>query len=62
MPGTSVRQRPGEWAEEELLAPRMQQAERGAVRSGDGVYTLAWEPSNRWALLRTGALCGGDLE
>ncbi|MFD0112549.1 hypothetical protein ACFVZL_24410 [Streptomyces sp. NPDC058320] len=48
-----ARQRLGEWADKELLALRMQQAERGAVRSGDGVYTLAWEPSNRWALLRT---------
>jgi hypothetical protein len=55
MPGTSVRQRLGEWAEKELLALRMQQAERGPVRSGDGVYTLAWEPSKHRALLRTGA-------
>jgi hypothetical protein len=41
------------WADKELLALRIQQAERCAVRSGDGVYTLAWEPSKRRALLRT---------
>ncbi|MET9410218.1 hypothetical protein ABZX90_31340 [Streptomyces sp. NPDC002935] len=41
------------WAEKELLPLRIQQAERCAVRSGDGVYTLAWEPSKRRVLLRT---------
>ncbi|MGI5139314.1 MULTISPECIES: hypothetical protein [unclassified Streptomyces] len=41
------------WADKELLALRIQQAERCAVRCGDGVYTLAWEPSKRRALLRT---------
>ncbi|MFJ7422758.1 hypothetical protein ACIQXD_29765 [Streptomyces uncialis] len=42
-----------EWAERELLALRMQQAERAAVRYGDGVYSLAWEPSKGRVLLRT---------
>ncbi|MER6923116.1 hypothetical protein ABT314_29840, partial [Streptomyces spiralis] len=41
------------WAEKELLPLRVQQAERCAVRCGDGVYTLAWEPSKRRVLLRT---------
>ncbi|MEU3620455.1 hypothetical protein ABZ725_50615 [Streptomyces sp. NPDC006872] len=41
------------WADKELLPLRVQQAERCAVRSGDGVYTLAWEPSKRRVLLRT---------
>jgi hypothetical protein len=41
------------WADKELLALRIQQAERCAVRCGDGVYTLAWEPAKRRALLRT---------
>jgi hypothetical protein len=36
-----------------LLPLRMQQAERTAVLSGDGVYTLAWEPSKGRVLLRT---------
>ncbi|MDX3205149.1 hypothetical protein [Streptomyces scabiei] len=33
------------WAEKELLPMRMQQAERVAVRGGDTVYTLAWDPA-----------------
>ncbi|MEU0009399.1 hypothetical protein ABZ079_35565 [Streptomyces sp. NPDC006314] len=33
------------WADQELLPLRVQQAERCAVRCGDGVYTLAWEPA-----------------
>lgn len=33
-----------EWAEDELLAMRMQQCERNAVALGDGVYRMAWEP------------------
>ncbi|MEU6421111.1 hypothetical protein [Streptomyces spiralis] len=41
------------WADKELLPLRVQQAERCAVRCGDGVYTLAWEPSKRRVLLRT---------
>ncbi|MEU2857540.1 hypothetical protein ABZ672_03790 [Streptomyces mirabilis] len=41
------------WADKELLPLRIQQAERGAVRCGDGVYTLAWEPAKQRALLRT---------
>ena len=42
-----------EWAEKELLPLRIQQAERSAVRGGDGIYTLAWEPSKERVLLRT---------
>jgi hypothetical protein len=41
------------WAEKELLPLRMQQAERTTVLTGDGVYTLAWEPSKGRVLLRT---------
>ncbi|WP_329317923.1 hypothetical protein [Streptomyces sp. NBC_01262] len=41
------------WAEKELLPLRMQQAERSAVRCGDAVYALAWEPSKGRVLLRT---------
>ncbi|MDX2849330.1 hypothetical protein PV342_12845 [Streptomyces sp. PA03-3a] len=41
------------WADKELLPLRIQQAERCAVRCGDGVYTLAWEPAKQRALLRT---------
>ncbi|MFD7769832.1 hypothetical protein [Streptomyces sp. NPDC059787] len=41
------------WADKELLPLRIQQAERCAVRCGDGLYTLAWEPSKRRVLLRT---------
>ncbi|MGW4047786.1 hypothetical protein [Streptomyces sp. NPDC004721] len=41
------------WADKELLPLRVQQCERCAVRSGDGVYTLAWEPSKQRVLLRT---------
>ncbi|MFH8772056.1 hypothetical protein [Streptomyces sp. NPDC017958] len=41
------------WADKELLPLRMQQAERCAVRCGDSVYTLAWEPAKRRVLLRT---------
>ncbi|MCX4858367.1 hypothetical protein [Streptomyces canus] len=41
------------WADKELLPLRIQQAERCAVRCGDSVYTLAWEPSKKRALLRT---------
>lgn len=41
------------WADKELLPLRIQQAERGTVRCGDGVYTLAWEPAKQRALLRT---------
>jgi hypothetical protein len=48
-----VQERLRTWADKELLPLRIQQAERCAVRCGDGVYTLAWEPSKRRALLRT---------
>ncbi|MFE4336739.1 hypothetical protein ACFRQM_47640 [Streptomyces sp. NPDC056831] len=41
------------WAQKELLELRMQQAERAAVRCGDGVYALAWEPSKGRVLFRT---------
>lgn len=41
------------WAEKELLPLRIQQTERCAVRCGDGVYTLAWEPAKERVLLRT---------
>ncbi|WP_326791574.1 hypothetical protein OHA79_02730 [Streptomyces sp. NBC_00841] len=41
------------WAEKELLGLRMQQTERSAVRCGDAVCTLAWEPSKERALLRS---------
>ncbi|MFB7323426.1 hypothetical protein [Streptomyces sp. NPDC056190] len=41
------------WADKELLPLRVQQCERCAVRSGDGVYTLAWEPTKQRVLLRT---------
>ncbi|MFE5089436.1 hypothetical protein ACFRCI_03350 [Streptomyces sp. NPDC056638] len=41
------------WAQKELLELRMQQAERAAVRYGDAVYALAWEPSKGRVLLRT---------
>lgn len=42
-----------QWAEKELLPLRIQQTERCAVRCGDGVYTLAWEPTKERVLLRT---------
>ncbi|WP_073947634.1 phage portal protein [Streptomyces kebangsaanensis] len=41
------------WADKELLPLRVQQCERCAVRCGDGVYTLAWEPTKQRVLLRT---------
>ncbi|MFF3378170.1 hypothetical protein ACFYXF_35105 [Streptomyces sp. NPDC002680] len=41
------------WADKELLPLRIQQAERGAVRCGDAVYALAWEPAKQRAILRT---------
>ncbi|TWE16996.1 hypothetical protein [Kitasatospora atroaurantiaca] len=42
-----------QWAEDELLALRMQQAERTAVLSGDAVYVLAWEPAKGRPTLRS---------
>jgi hypothetical protein len=48
-----AQQRLREWAEKELLTLRMQQTERSAVRCGDAVYTLAWEPSKGRVLLRS---------
>ncbi|MFE7246035.1 hypothetical protein [Streptomyces sp. NPDC057580] len=41
------------WGEKELLPLRIQQAERSAVRGGDGIYTLAWDPAKERVLLRT---------
>ncbi|MFF3358803.1 hypothetical protein ACFYWN_40830 [Streptomyces sp. NPDC002917] len=41
------------WADKELWPLRIQQAERWAVRCGDAVYTLAWEPAKQRVLLRT---------
>ncbi|MBZ6211642.1 hypothetical protein KVH31_34670 [Streptomyces olivaceus] len=40
------------WAEDELLAMRVQQTERKAVTLGDGVYRLAWEPGKNRPVLR----------
>ncbi|TQF05535.1 hypothetical protein E6W39_29045 [Kitasatospora acidiphila] len=40
------------WAERELLPLRIQQAERAAVRCGDTVYTLAWDPAKGRPQLR----------
>ncbi|GAA3002544.1 hypothetical protein GCM10020229_13260 [Kitasatospora albolonga] len=48
----SVQSRLREWAEKELLPLRIQQAERSAVRCGDTVHTLAWEPSKGRPILR----------
>ncbi|MEU8919458.1 hypothetical protein AB0D10_00805 [Kitasatospora sp. NPDC048545] len=42
-----------DWARRELLPLRMQQCERSTVRSGDGVYTLAWDPQAGRPVLRT---------
>ncbi|MFJ8442763.1 hypothetical protein [Kitasatospora griseola] len=42
-----------DWARRELLPLRMQQCERAAVRFGDGVYTLAWDPQAGRPQLRT---------
>ncbi len=39
----AVQGRLRKWTEDELLALRMQQTERTAVLSGDGVYVLVWE-------------------
>ena len=41
-----------DWADKELFELRVQQAERAAIRYGDGVYTLAWEPSKGRPILR----------
>ncbi|MFD3452775.1 hypothetical protein ACFWVC_11370 [Streptomyces sp. NPDC058691] len=48
-----VQERLRAWADKELWPLRVQQAERCAVRCGDGVYTLAWEPAKQRVLLRT---------
>lgn len=41
-----------DWAGDELLPMRMQQAERKAVALGDGVYRLGWEPGKDRPTLR----------
>ncbi|MDI3406278.1 hypothetical protein [Streptomyces cavernicola] len=41
-----------EWADKELLALRVQQAERSAVLLGDGVMVLAWSPEKQRPTLR----------
>ncbi|MEU5385513.1 hypothetical protein [Kitasatospora cineracea] len=48
-----VQTRLRDWTRRELLPLRMQQCERSAVRSGDGVYTLAWDPQAGRPVLRT---------
>ena len=48
-----VQERLRAWARRELLPLRMQQCERSTVRSGDGVYTLAWDPQGERPVLRT---------
>ncbi|MFD7639533.1 hypothetical protein ACFV4P_02655 [Kitasatospora sp. NPDC059795] len=50
---SEVQKRLRDWARRELLPLRMQQCERAAVRSGDGVYTLAWDPQAGRPVLRT---------
>lgn len=50
---SNLQDRLREWAEKELLSLRIQQAERSAVRVGDGVYTVAWDPAKQRVLLRT---------
>ncbi len=49
----AVQGRLREWGEKELLPLRIQQCERAAVRCGDAVYTLAWEPAKGRPALRT---------
>lgn len=55
-PGSSeaaaVQERLRAWAQKELLALRVQQAERTAVLLGDGVYVLAWSPEKQRPTLR----------
>lgn len=41
-----------DWADDELLPMRMQQAERKAVGLGDAVYRLAWDPAKKRPTLR----------
>lgn len=40
-----------DWAKDEKLATKMHQCERTAVKSGDGVYLMAWSPSKKRARL-----------
>ncbi|MEV7936631.1 hypothetical protein AB0O82_10850 [Kitasatospora sp. NPDC088264] len=49
----AVQARLRQWAEDELFALRMQQAERTAVLSGDAVYVLAWEGDKSRPTLRS---------
>jgi hypothetical protein len=48
-----IQDRLRDWAKKELLPLRMQQCERCAVRSGDGVYVLSWEPDKGRCTIRT---------
>lgn len=41
-----------DWAEDEQLPMRLQQAERKAVSLGDGVYRLAWDPDKNRPTVR----------
>ncbi|MFI7096853.1 hypothetical protein [Streptomyces lydicus] len=41
-----------DWAEDEQLPMRLQQAERKAVSLGDGVYRLAWDPDKNRPTIR----------
>lgn len=41
-----------EWADDELLPMRIQQAERKAVSLGDGVYRMAWDPAKQRPTVR----------
>jgi hypothetical protein len=42
-----------EWADEELLAMRLLQTERQAVRLGDGVYLLYWDADKQRVRIKT---------
>ncbi|MFJ4910632.1 MULTISPECIES: hypothetical protein [unclassified Streptomyces] len=49
----AVQERLRAWAKKEQFPLRVQQAERCAVRCGDGVYVLSWAPDKGRVLLRT---------
>lgn len=40
-----VQEKLRDWATKELFSLRLQQNERKAVREGDGIYTVVWDPS-----------------
>lgn len=48
----SIQEKLQEWAEDELLPMRIQQAERKAVSLGDGVYRMAWDPAKQRPTVR----------